>query len=326
MTFGTEKCRPSLFIDGLKMRLSVQRTPSESCNSLIICHLIRHLIHSDPSLVDSEFTFSRENNSETMQMFNGSGTTLSTATSETAEEGEGLFIYFSLIAMSIFSSLSSLSAEPAPPVLPPHQQEAGVYVPVAAQTGWTRDGAAIYNDYQRLLTVHGHNEIHLERISSWRLLSRLEEMSLLAGTSDLVPVETAVYTGVDPTTVVELPAEFLVPGLLIRISPGVVLPADCQLLTGSVALDPHLLGDAGFPAGSGPRVVPTAWTVGTPLTTSDLALLPLGARVTEGEGQALVLYTGENTALAERIRDGRRPLDRDLRQELRWYIIRDSTP
>jgi len=77
-----------------------------------------------------------------------------------------------------------------------------------------------------------------------------------------------------------IPARELVPGDILRVRPGDIVPADVQLLTGALTLDQSALTGESQDADKAPSTV-----------------LPSGAIVRRGEGNGVVLRTGAKTSL-----------------------------
>jgi plasma-membrane proton-efflux P-type ATPase len=77
-----------------------------------------------------------------------------------------------------------------------------------------------------------------------------------------------------------IPARELVPGDILRVRPGDIVPADVQLLTGALTLDQSALTGESQDADKAPG-----------------AELPSGAIVRRGEGNGVVLRTGAKTSL-----------------------------
>ena len=76
-----------------------------------------------------------------------------------------------------------------------------------------------------------------------------------------------------------IPARELVPGDIVRVRPGDIVPADVKLLSGAVAVDQSALTGESTDADQAPGGV-----------------LPSGAVVRRGEGNGVVLQTGANTS------------------------------
>jgi H+-transporting ATPase len=75
-----------------------------------------------------------------------------------------------------------------------------------------------------------------------------------------------------------IPARDLVPGDVVRVRPGDVIPADAKLLSGTVSIDQSAL---------------TGESADAEKSTGDV--LPSGSVVRQGEGNAVVLFTGAKT-------------------------------
>ena|SRR3989338_244733 len=155
------------------------------------------------------------------------------------------------------------------------------------------------------------------RFQAGSLFSRFHEALNLAATSDCLPIEQFIRHGDEWCG---FWAEDLVPGCVIQLSVGSWIPADCQIIEGSVHLDLQLI--TGLASDADVVKSPSDWIIGTDLLKTQLSLVPLGARVIAGEAQAIVLYAGENTIVAGKLKNHELELTLDLRRAYLWYFIR----
>ena len=144
------------------------------------------------------------------------------------------------------------------------------------------------------------------------------ERAVLALRASLAPSATAIRAGAE----VELPAEELVPGDLVRLREGDRVPADARVLaTLGLEADESLLTGESVPVAKAAAAVPAE----TPLAERS-SMLYAGTGVTRGGATALVVATGRATeqgtiaALAEEAQAPPTPLQRRLARLALWMV------
>ena len=208
------------------------------------------------------------------------------------------------------SFLSSLSSEKESPPAAPE-----VYFPAEQQNGWTAAGFPDKAAFDALYANGSDlpNSIELSAIPGWKIFSWLAELSVVGAISDILCQEQ-VKVG-DSWEKCE--SDRLQPGMVIKLTEHQPVPADCQIISGTVRLDLRPV----FPETNVERS-PTSWQIGTPLTHGLISLAPLGAIVLSGEAEAIVLHTGSNTRLAVKIQHHDFTVTAELRQRVPFYFYR----
>jgi plasma-membrane proton-efflux P-type ATPase len=106
-----------------------------------------------------------------------------------------------------------------------------------------------------------------------------------------------------------LPARELVPGDIVRLRPGDIIPADLQLLEGALALDPSALTGESQGQDAGPG-----------------GMLLAGALLRRGEGKGVVLRTGAATRMGRTLQlvaaaQPKLHLDQVMAKVVRWLFL-----
>jgi Mg2+-importing ATPase len=134
-----------------------------------------------------------------------------------------------------------------------------------------------------------------------------------------------------PPVAREVPVDQLVPGDIVRLAPGDIVPADMRLLrSADLAVGEALLTGESLPAAKHPAERPSGWASQThhspheaPLGRPELCLM--GSTVASGSGTGIVVATGAATYVAAACRnpsrhEARTAFDRGVRG-VSWMLI-----
>jgi calcium-translocating P-type ATPase len=153
--------------------------------------------------------------------------------------------------------------------------------------------------------------------AAFALAQELQAERAVEALSRYVPLTALTLRDGQPTA---LDVDRLVPGDIVLIEEGELIPADLRLLEGAVEVDISSLTGESQPVTRSADIV----DVGVPrLAARDL--LFMGATCTEGEARGLVFATGMHTelgriaALSQHVKAERSPLERQVRR-VSWLI------